>query len=745
MMKKKILYSLLSLVLCCLAGCSDDETPVGDLLPDPNKQVLTLTEVSATASSFTFNVKASDPEIPYLCLYVDKNTIDQVPKGELPAYLMDDLKKQAESKGMSFESYLASIAVKGDLENQKIEGLLPGRIYELVAFGISGTRTADVAQYLFFQTLLADPIECTFDVEVTPDIQSAQFDVVPSNKEVNYYFGILAKNNYDLVKSTYGWSDEDILIELFNQNLEYVLSQLLPQGGSLTPEIIEQALSMLMFSGDTKLQSSGLTANTEYVWMAAAFKLVETDGDQELVMVSGASAGNFKTKEQEKLELTFDIQVTDITAASANITVTPSDPNQKYNWFYDALNEETENMDDTQLMEKYIKEYGNFVSFMSVTGTQSAQAGLIPGKKHYVLAFGYDQGVTTEPTVYKFEALPGGDPAQVTFEYQDVITTPYQATLRVVPSDLSVPYLVINVPDNEFKQQQYIEMVEAQIQNDFNMNLPWNPGLTMESFLYTNSSYGAGVKETGFYSLTPATSYTVCACALTLEGKVAAIQPVQGGIVTKPLSDATVKAEFIAFYDGDEEAGEIFNNPELSQGRAIVVMKYTPSENAQDAQYCLTMDSENYDELDPNSISDLQLISGGVGPWNPIDEDGYAFTVAEWDQLYYSFAYAKDENSCEGKVNRMEVAAMKKEEAGDINELKDLVNSLNSADTRSIFRTGTGISAIEENRGEIIKVPYRPVEVQKQATVKKAQEAKPAFAPNVHKEFYLPVAHPVKK
>jgi len=80
---------------------------------------------------------------------------------------MDNLKKQAEAKGTPFEQYVDSISLKGDHTDLMVENLLPGRIYELVVFAVDGTRAAEQAEYLFFQTEIAEPVDCSFDVQVS--------------------------------------------------------------------------------------------------------------------------------------------------------------------------------------------------------------------------------------------------------------------------------------------------------------------------------------------------------------------------------------------------------------------------------------------------------------------------------------------------------------------------------------------------------------------------------------------------
>lgn len=77
---------------------------------------------------------------------------------------------------------------------------------------------------------------------------------------------------------------------------------MVPPGGELTDEIVEQALELVLhtgdLSGDKGLKFTNLTADTDYYWLAAAFTIVETDDANEVVLCSDVSKGEFHTPQK---------------------------------------------------------------------------------------------------------------------------------------------------------------------------------------------------------------------------------------------------------------------------------------------------------------------------------------------------------------------------------------------------------------------------------------------------------------
>lgn len=729
-MSIKNLFRLFSLLaFFAFTACNDDDENKTSYL-DLSKQELTLTEGEATTSTFSFSVKASDANIPYLCLYADKKTVDNVSRGELPAYLMADLKKQAEEAGKTFEQYVAELTVKGD-QNLKVEGLLPGRIYEVVAFAVDGTRIADKAEYLFFETELAEPVECSFDVQGTVSGKNAEFMVKPSNKEVDYYFCSFPKATYQEVADQ-GWDDLQILNTYFGQEMNARASELAPDG-NFTPEVIKELLSQLFHQGDLTLTVSGLQGDTEYVWMAAAFKTVEVDGALTFVIISEPQKDFYKTDKVDvgMVDMSFDIQVTDVTATSAKIKVVPSDKEQPYIWCYDPYDESTIGKTPMEMAEQFVRSQGPFIGFLARPGEQVADpATLTPGVKHYVLAFAYNVGVgiVSEPQIYEFNANPSdGDPTKMTFSYNINALSPYQVNFDIIPSDETLPYTSLLLPDEEYNEAEAKASIEAEVKLAYEESLRFDPEKPMSTFLY-ESYYRPGSRYGNVYkNIAPGHSYTLSYFALDMEGKVARVQADKSFITAPDFSDAKVTGECLGYFDGDEVTEELFTEPEKARGRAIVVMRFSPEADVQEPRYILV--DNVYGQMD-----DRELYTSFE--WSNIPAKRYSYILCDWNTNYACFMSAKNADGIDGKIERLTLGQLIQAKAGDIEDLKKIMQEADAA-TKMLNLPNKKLEAkagsVNDNT---VQVPYRPASEQQ-------QNAAPAMS--FGHNFYMPVAHPVKK
>lgn len=273
-MKLLRVFSLLLGMVLGFAACSDDkEAPLLPLYPYENVE-LTITEEGFTSTSCSFDIKSSDEQAPYLCLYVKQDIFTEIPKEKLADFLMNDLKKQAQDKGVDFESFVASATLKGS-QKLELKNLAPGNVYELVAFAVSGVKPAKKSAYHFFQTRYVDPVDCTIEaLSVTKENGNIVLDMKPSVDNEYWYIAAMSKPSYENALNSF--SKEDIFMTLFGQ-----------QANGMT---LEEITEKLLIKGPRKIGFRISAGIGDCVWMAAVLKPFE---ETNLVLASQVSTGEF--------------------------------------------------------------------------------------------------------------------------------------------------------------------------------------------------------------------------------------------------------------------------------------------------------------------------------------------------------------------------------------------------------------------------------------------------------------------
>lgn len=666
-MKKSLLFNLFGLILSgVFFGCSEDiNTDFGPYV-DPNGQTLTVAQKSVTSSTFTYSVEATDPDIPYLALYIDKAVIDDVAKTDLPEYVMKEMQSAAKASGKSFEEYLESVSIKGNTE-KTINNLLPGSLYELVVLPYSGTKSAKKAETLFFETAKADKIDCSFNAEAANIQQTTvSLNVVPSNKDTEWYVAVLNKQGYEAAKAVY--TDEYIIQSVFAQEFEYILAQLAEGDiNKVTDKLINETLDQMFYKGDQSLKLSNLTSNSEYVCLLAAYNRVLLSDYTEAVLVSDAGNTEFATIPYEFNDVTFDVEANIHDGVRADISVKPSDKTLTYAFYYDSFNETNKDYDNIQMAEMWVKQNANFPSFMwaNYKGDISLpDVGVTPGSKNFVLAFTYNNGITSNPELYVYDVPAAGNPEDMEITYKDVNSTAYNVSLKSEVSDNTILYASIIVDADKYNEAEYKALMEANIAYEFQMNSQYNPSLTMESFLYNNDYYRPGNKELQFQGMNPSSDYIVVSMAINTSGKV--VKAITQEVSTKALSDATVVDKIEGIFNGND-AADIFND-ESARGRAVVAIRFAPGANSKDVTCGVAMDNDRITD----SKDDYFILTGYNVPWKQVGKSGLSFVKCDWNNKYYSFSYAKDEEGVEGVMKRTYIDNITTSNVGTKEELQAL-------------------------------------------------------------------------
>ena len=146
---------------------------------------------------------------------------------------------------------------------------------------------------------------------------SVTVDFAPDDKTETYYFALIEKEAY------LSYESDD---QLIRAAVAYIQS-LAEQNGRDVQELLAEEL----LKGNISWPFSGLTPQTDYI--AYAFGLTA-----ECQVTSALSKAEFTTLSSQSVQCTFELSVTDVTATSFTLNVTPSDEQVPY--YFDLMSAE---------------------------------------------------------------------------------------------------------------------------------------------------------------------------------------------------------------------------------------------------------------------------------------------------------------------------------------------------------------------------------------------------------------------
>ncbi len=739
-MKRILMMMSLALSLAVMAGCDPaDPTPTPKPEPEPDPtpaiQSFEVAVDAVTKTSVTYTVTPALLDKEYLAVVKTADSIEGLEDEDIVNLVFADIKAAAGAEGLTFAEKMPKVAVKGTQDRVELTGLAVDTEYALVVFGVDPAKDWEFTTFPVvkeFKTEAMEIVEYTFDVTTTVENNTVSFKVVPSDNNIAWHLLTVTKAMYDAYTDPagdYQWT-KDVFYQAYTEN------EIQTYAGMGYTE--EQILSAMFLKGEQTLQAEGLNANTEYVYLIAAF-VVEGNN---LLISSEASEGTYTTGDVAKSELTFDISVTDVEQMRAAIKITPSDLEAAFVWMcqaYDGVSTPAEVMDAIVAANKSWLDMG----FMSYYGVQDFTGG--PGSQYKykldspdtdycVIAFGYAGGVTSEPEMVTFRTLPGADPAECTFDLVLNETTTYGFSFNVTPSDATTYYYGDVCVASEYDEASIVAEVEAGIQQMYEMNKMFSPDLTMSAMIAQYYWNGPNVMDAD--NLTPDTEYTVYILALDSKtGKVVKAHKYPSFAKTKPVGTIVPEIELIGYYSGDEEAGAIFGQPEATAGKAIAVVKYNV-DPAATALYSGVlegngMDAVEYDDAYINEM--LKFYWDGVSLQQP-----YSFFVTTWQMQQTVFAYAEDANGGKGALGRF-LLCPTAEEKGDIEDLKALVAELNGQSKAASAPASVNVSEVVIGKPVVtVREKAKTVSVEPSPMVARPVEHKTLRAGNLMQLDYVP-------
>ena len=681
----------MAMILGTLAfwSCDPQEKPDPQPDPQPALQSFEVNVDGVTETTVTYTVTPALLDKEYLAVVKTAASLEGLEDEAIVEAVFADVKAAAEAENTTFEAKMAKLAVKGVSDKVEIDGLAADTEYALVVFGVDPAKAWEYTTFpdvKEFKTNAVEVVEYTFDVTTTVENNTVSFHVVPSDNNISWHLLTVTKAMYDAYTDPAGnnqWT-KDVFYQAYTENE----IQTYADNGYTE----EQILAAMFLKGEQNLYAEGLNANTEYIYLIAAFVI---DGTQ-LYVASEIADGTYTTGEAPKTGLTFDISVTDVEQMRAAIKITPSDLSAPYCWIvqeYDGVSTPTDVMNKIIAANQTWLDMG----FMSSYGVQDYTGGPdspykykvgSPDTDFCVIAFGYAGGVTSEPEMVTFRTLPGGAAADCTFEaaLQEVST--YGFSFKVTPSDPTTYFTGDVCLASEYDEATIAAEIEAGIQELYDMQAMFSP-MEMSALIANYFWNGESVMDAS--GLTPDTEYTMYIVALDQKtGKVAKVHEFPAFAKTKPVGTVVPDLELIGYFSGNDENGAVFGQPDATAGKCIAVVKYNADPTATVYGGILEgngMDTEQYpDETIQNMLA---------GYWQQIDMAApYSFFLMNWDADQTAFSYAVDANGGEGAIDRILLNCSEANKT-DISVLLDLIDQVYGTSSTTATAASLNVSEVK--------------------------------------------------
>lgn len=644
-----------------LAGCGDDPldtTPDPQPNPAPDSDIsfeVALGEVGAYAVEFS--VTPSDLEAEYFVTVYERRFVDAFSKDQhVVGTIYDEVAAAAAKRGLTLDEYLAESVDRGVIESVSFSGLAAETEYYILVFAVNpadGFSLVGSIERVAFTTTAPPTLECSFEVDVEVVYNTVKFQVTPSDKEAHWHLMTMSKAMYDqYVGAEGGWTKR----RFYEIYLQDELQQY--QAAGMTAE---QIIKAAFPTGDNEVSGKGLSANTEYVYLVAAI-IIEEDGS--LIVATEPTLGEYTTEGAMPSDMTFNIEVWNVEQLYCEVRITPSNNDD----LYCALIQPWDGVSSAEeVMNALVKQWGPMMSLMANDRGMVEHVGAkkfkldAPDIDYYVIAFGYDGGVTTAPEMVTFRTLPSDiGPSLAEFNMAASEITTYGCKLDISSNDDTVFYDVGVRAESEYNETAVIAEAEAYYQYMYEQSKLFNALITIPEVLNTYCYNGnVAVKASGLLPESSMMGYILALDAKT--GRVVRCHTFPQLFTTAPLGTAHPNIEFVACYSGDDEAGEVFGDAAATAGKALVVCRHTNLDNAVRLFYAY--DVGTYTEAEYSEAALMALFDGMWQPFADTFDKPYSFLVAEWQVEYTVASCATDASGLLGRPARMAVCATAKDKS----------------------------------------------------------------------------------
>lgn len=663
---KNRLFTLWSVVAALVMGVACTHTDEPDV-PQPKADFeVEITQI--TRSTVTFNVTPGDNIGDYVCVIEERSVIEEYTQDKhIIAAVLNNLNSEAESQGKTFEEFMPTYVDNGPITDCIFTDLDLNTEYFVVLFGVdaqNGYAANTALVTVPFSTLAVDEVECQFNVTTEVVNNNVTIGVNPSVEDLDWYMCLMTAEQYE-----YYTTDENgpkmSELRFYEYYFEQEINAYRQQGLS-DAQIIEA----LIHRGALDLEAKGLHQNTEYYILIAGI-ILDSEG---IVICTDIERVPFTTKDVEKSAMTFDIQILDVGQMEVSVRVIPSNNNDTYCCLiqpWDGVS------DADQVMNRIVNQWGP--GWMDVMAEDKGVVEYIGTKAlklpaadtdYYVIAFGYKGGITTDAYMKTFHTLPGGSIEDVEFSVNATGITAYGFTMNIVSSDPTIYYVPGACVKDKYDEEEYLKLEKEAIDYYIEGTVEFNPSASIAEVL--DQYYYNGNRSVQVSGLMPDTDVMAYVYAIDCRtGEIVKTFTFDNVAHTDVLGDVAPTIELVGYFSGDDEAGNIFGDADVTKGKAITVVKYGNLSEARE----LYTSMYNGDYTNLLSWPD-SFVFAEIPKWNTCKlNEPYTFYLVDWNVAQTAFAYTTDKNGKMGTITRI-LTEPKASNKSDINILKELYDSL---------------------------------------------------------------------
>ena len=659
--------------MAVVASCTPNEEPT-PVPPTPDADF--VVEVGdVTRSTVTLSVTPSAEINDYICVVEERSVVEEYTQDKfIIATVFQEFTDEAASKGLTLAEYMPSVVDNGKIEDVTFSGLKLDTEYYVLVFGVDEQYEACTElTKMAFKTLAVEKSDCSFDIATDVVDNTVTITVAPSDQELYWYLCTMPKSTYNYYVTDangYQMSESYFYEYFFAQDINSYRG-----AGYSDAQIIEA----LIHQGNQQLQASGLNENTEYYILVAGI-IMDSEG---IVICTDINKASYTTQNAAKSTMTFEIEVWDIKQMEASFRITPSNNND----LYCALVQPWDGVSTAdEVMHQIVDQWGGWMSIMAddkgMVEHSGTKAMKLPAADtdYYIIAFGYDGGITTDAYMKTFRTLPGGSVEEVEFTISASNISPYGFNMNIASTDPTIYYIPGACVPAEYDEEAYMAWEQEAFDYYYAGSKDFNPSITIAEVL--DQYYYNGNSNVMVSGLLPDTEIMAYIYALDVHtGRIVKTFTYDNVARTDTLGSATPTVEIVGYYSGDEEAGSIFGNAALSAGKAIIVVMYSDLDNTR----TLFTSMLEGDCSNPMAYSDGELWTLASSYWSTCKvTQPYSFYTSEWNADMTALAYCVDNSGKVGALGRSYACATA-ENKSDIEELRALVSELNSATRASSF------------------------------------------------------------